>query len=236
MYVEFSTEVALFMACDDILTACPLFAGVDRADLGAMMGCLGAAEIAVKKNRPIFEEGGPARSVGILLSGRAQIVRTDYYGNRSIMASVAPGELFGEAFACADVEALPVSVIAAEDSRALLIDVERIMTACDRACSFHSQMIYNLLKIVANKNLVLHQRAEITSRRTTRDKLMTYLLLQAKRTRSDVFDIPFDRQGLADFLEVDRSGLSAEIGRLKKAGVLDCHKNRFRLLEPMEQD
>lgn len=215
----------------DLLRGCALFEGVEANDLSAMLRCLDAREVSVSRNEALFSEGAPARDVGILLSGRVQLVRTDYYGNRSIMHHIEPGQLFGEAFACAGVEALPISAVAAEDSRAVLIDCRRIMTSCNSACSFHSRIIFNLLKIVANKNLAMHQKAMIVSRRTTREKLMAYLLLQAKQAGSAHFAIPFDRQGLADFLEVDRSGLSAEISKLKRLGILDCYKNEFRLLD-----
>ena len=123
-----------------------------------------------------------------------------------------------------------MQVTAAEESLILLLDCQRILTACSHACAFHSRMIYNLLKIMADKNLMLQRRAEVLSCRTTREKLMAYLNMQAKQKGSSFF-IPFDRQELADYLEVDRSGLSAEIGKLKKEGVLDARKNHFTLLE-----
>ena len=101
---------------------------------------------------------------------------------------------------------------------------------CSHACAFHGRMILNLLKVVAAKNLVFNQKIEITSKRTTREKLMTYLMLQAKQASSSTFTIPFDRQALADYLEVDRSGLSSEIGKLCREGRISCNKNRFTLL------
>lgn len=217
-------------AISEMLLHCPLFEGVEKNNLSAMLGCLGARTGSARKDEFILAEGSPARDVGILLSGRAQVIRTDYYGNRSIIAGVAPGELFGESFACARAECLPVSVTACEDCQFMLIDCRRLMTSCSRSCAFHSQLIFNLLKIVAEKNLALNQRALITGKRTTREKLTAYLLLEAKKASSDRFSIPFDRQGLADYLEVDRSGLCAEMSRLKKEGALDYHKNAFRLL------
>lgn len=214
----------------DILRRCPLFHGMDERDLSAMLGCLGARVTRAAKNEIIFLEGDPAQYVGILLTGGAQIVRSDYYGSRSIVARVEPGELFGESFACAGVTALPVSVVATGESEIMLLDCRRITHSCAQACEFHSWMIYNLLKVVAAKNLVFHQKIEITSKRTTREKLMTYLLAQAKLHNSRTFTIPYDRQALADYLEVDRSGLSAEIGRLRREGVLESRKSVFTLL------
>ena len=169
--------------------------------------------------------------VGIVLEGCVQMVREDYYGNRSILARMGPAELFGEGFACADVKTFPISVVAVEDSQVLLIDSRRITVTCANACSFHNRMIFNMLKVVANKNLVLNQKIEITSRRTTREKLMAYLLTQAKLHQSDAFTIPYDRQALADYLEVERSAMSAEISKLRRDGIIECEKSTFRLLK-----
>ena len=124
---------------------------------------------------------------------------------------------------------MPVDVVAAENTEILLIDAVKAMQPCSASCAFHQQFVRNLLKVVASKNLALRRKIEITSRRSTREKLMAFLLLQAKRTGSTSFSIPYDRQELADYLEVDRSGLSAEISKLRKEGVLECRKNRFTL-------
>lgn len=214
----------------EILRRCALFAGIADEDLLVLLDCLGARLARYSKNQTVFAEGDPAQSIGILLSGSVQITRVDYFGNRSILTAVRPSELFGEAFACAGAASIPVSVVANADSEILLIDCARITQPCSNACGFHSQMIYNLMKTMATKNIQLQQRIEVTSQRTTRDKLMTYLLLQAQKTGKSRFDIPFDRQALADYLEVDRSGLSAEIGKLRKEGILNCRKNHFELL------
>ena len=224
------------MNISETLLRCPLFAGIAADDLQGMLACLGARHMTYAKGEVILAEGDPARDVGVLLSGRAQLIRTDYYGNRSIMLSIQPRQLFAASFACAKAARLPVSVVAAEDCDVLLLDCSRVLTLCCNACEFHSRIIFNLLQIVAEKNLALHRKALITARRTTREKLMTYLLLQAKEEGRADFTIPFDRQGLADYLEVDRSGLSAEMSKLKKEGVLDYYKSDFRLLNVPEPE
>ena len=209
---------------------CALFEEVSDENLLAMLGCLGAKVIEIEKNQPIIKEGDVAKYVGIVLSGEVQLVRNDFYGNRSIVTNVETSQLFGESFACADEKYMPVDVIASEKTEVMLIDCRRITNSCSNACSFHRQMIFNLLKVVAKKNIVFHQKIEITSKRTTREKLMTYLLHQAKKNNSNSFTIPFDRQALADYLEVDRSGLSVEIGKLQKEGVIVSKRNYFELL------
>ena len=217
-----------------VLEKCPLFSGVRVEDLSAMMGCIGGKRICVDKGQSVFREGDPATHVGMVLSGAVLTVREDYYGNRSIVAHIGPAELFGETYACAGIAALPISVVADVDSEVLLMDCRRITTTCSSACAFHTRIIYNLLRLVATKNLVFDQKIQVTSKRSTREKLMAYLLNQAKLQGSDAFTIPYDRQELADYLEVDRSGLSAEISKLRKEGVLESEKNRFRLLKVVQ--
>ncbi len=213
-----------------LLRKCPLFHQIGDEDLTALLDCLGAREKRYTKGAVIFAEGEEARALGIVLAGAVQIVRLDYDGNRRILTSIEPPQLFGESFACAGVTSLPVDVVAAEDTEVLLIDARHITQSCNRACAFHRQLIFNLLSIVARKNLVFHQKIEITSKRSTREKLMTYLLLQAKKAKNRTFTIPFDRQALADYLGVERSGLSAQISQLRREKVLECRKSTFTLL------
>jgi len=213
-----------------VLARCPLFDSIEMEDLSAMLGCIGGRTVSIPKGGTVYREGDPATHVGMVLSGAVQMVREDYYGNRSIVAYIGPAELFGETYACAGVESLPISVVADEDSTVLLMDCRRITTTCSSACAFHSRIIYNLLRLVALKNLVFDQKIQVTSKRSTREKLMAYLLYQAKLQNSSSFTIPYDRQELADYLEVDRSGLSAEISKLRREGILNSEKNHFTLL------
>lgn len=211
-----------------ILRKCPLFNDISEEDIIPMLGCLGTEVNEYKRNEAIFYEGDSVVSLGIVLSGRVQITQTDYNGNRSIVSCMEAPQIFGESFACVGT-ALPVDVSAVEKSEIMFVDVRRIIKSCCNACSFHSRIIFNLLNIVAEKNLMFHRKIEITSKRTTRERLMAYLMLAAKDNNSNSFEIPYDRQGLADYLEVDRSGLSAEIGKLRREGVLESYKNHFTL-------
>ena len=213
-----------------MLARCPLLDGIDMTDWSGLLACLGAGVRSVSKYQPVISEGDPARYVGIVLEGRLRVELVDYLGNRSILSESHPGELFGESFACAGAAEMPVTVVADTDARVMLIDCQRITTSCSNACGFHSRLIGNLLKIVAQKNIQLNQKIQITAKRSTREKLMAYLLGQAKLQGSDSFTIPFDRQTLADYLQVERSAMSAQISQLRKEGVLESKKNFFRLL------
>lgn len=214
----------------DVLARCPLFDDIEAEDLVRMLVCLDAKVESFDKKYTILAERSPAKYIGIVLSGSAQIIQVDYYGNRSILSNIEPSQIFAEAFACAQIPALPVAVIANEPSKIMLINCDHILHTCSNNCGFHQQLIFNLMKDLADKTIMFHQRIEITSKRSTREKLMTYLMLQAKKANNNSFYIPFDRQELADYLEVDRSGLSAEISKLRDEGVLQSRKNYFKLL------
>lgn len=213
------------------LLSTPLFSGIEEKELSAMLGCMEAEVISVSKNEPVFLEGDDAGFFGIVLEGTVQIVKDDFYGNRSILTYAEPGELFGEAFACGDVEKMPVSGYAAKDSRILLLSCTKMLTVCSSACSFHNRIIKNLLTAVANRNLNLNQKISVMSHKTTKEKLMAYLLDQAKKAGKPEFTIPLDRQALADYLGVERSAMSAELGKLRKAGILDTKGAYFHLRE-----
>ena len=214
------------------LSICPLFSKIDAADLEKMLTCLGARKLGYDKKEEILAEGTQPRDVAILLSGRAQTVRIDYMGNRSILSESEPGELICVEYACTETDALPVSVVAVEPCVVMFIDCSHILHTCHNGCGFHHRLIFNLMMGLAEGNITMHKKVEVTARRTTRERLLTYLSIMAKEQGANVFDIPFNRQELADYLEVDRSGLSVEIGKLVKEGVIFCRKERFEILKP----
>ena len=185
-----------------ILSRCPLFAGVVPEEMGLMLNCLGAREREIPKGEPVFLEGDPAGFIGVALEGAVQVVRDDYYGTRSVLTVIQPGEIFGEAFSCAGVETMPVSAFALKGSKILWLDCKRMLTVCSNACQFHNRMGANLLQAVARKTLALSRKIQFMSQRTTKEKIMAYLLDQAKTQGSSEFTIPHDRQSLADFLGV----------------------------------
>ena len=214
----------------EIIKKSPLFKDIEEENILKMLGCLGARVLEFDKKYTVFSEGSGAKHLGIVLSGCVQINRIDYYGNRSILSEVRAPQMFAEAFACSDVEIMPVSVIATEPSVIMIIEVSHILHTCSNVCDFHQKLIFNLMKDLAEKTIQFHKRSEIISKRTTREKLLAYLYLESGGTKHKSFDIPFDRQELADYLEVERSGLSAEISKLRREGVIESEKNRFKLL------
>jgi len=214
-----------------ILQKSPLFTWIGEGDIKTLLNCLSAVKRNFKKNRFIFLVGEIAETIGIVLSGAVHVVREDFWGKRKILARIEPGGLFGEAFACAGIESLPVSVMAAEDSEILFVNSKRITASCQSACVFHTKLINNLMLILAKKNVALTQNLEHITQPTTREKLLSYLSEQARLAGAATFDIPFNREELADYLSVERSAMSAELSKMREAGLLFHHKNHFELLK-----
>jgi CRP/FNR family transcriptional regulator, dissimilatory nitrate respiration regulator len=213
------------------LHSAELFQNIAETDLKPLLSCLSARTVRHAKGQVIWAAGDHVDCFGMVLSGLVQVVQDDFYGNRSILAQIGPGHLFGESYAFAEIEALPVSVLAAAECELIFIDYRRLAFPCAMACEYHGQLIKNLLHIVARKNIALTQKIEMTAKRTTREKLLAYLSLEAQKAGGRRFCIPFNRQELADYLAVDRSAMSAELSKLRREHILDCQKNQFELYD-----
>lgn len=206
-----------------------LFDGIKEDDRSEMLKCLNAKKKQYKKGSTVLGRGGCTSEMGMVLEGSVHMVKDDFWGNRSILGQASPGQMFGEVYACLPRQGLEVDVVAAEDTEVLFLDVGRILTVCSSACSFHTRLIRNLLTILAEKNLMLTHKMEHMAQKSTRDKVLSYLSLEAEKQGGPEFAIPFNRQQLADYLSVDRSAMSRELSRMKAEGLLDYHRNRFRL-------
>ena len=212
-----------------LLRASTLFQGISEKELGAMLSCLCAHEESFPKDSFLLRAGDTAESIGLVLAGSVLVVQEDVWGNRNILSKAGAGETFAAAFACAPGAVLNVSVLAETPVTALFLDVKRVLTVCSSACEHHSRIIRNLLGEMAAKNLLFNEKLTLIGQRTTRAKLMAYFSAQAQRCGSYEFDIPFSRQQLADYLAVERSGLSLELGKMRDEGLLEFHKSHFSL-------
>ena len=212
-----------------ILKQTKLFAGVGDEDILSMLSCLGAKLRTYKKGEYILRQGERLSDILVLAEGSLLIQRDDYWGNRSILGHIGVGEIFGEAYAAPESGTLLNDVIATEDSSVFFFDVKRVITTCSNACRFHSLVVQNLFFAVSEKNRGLVQKLGYISRRTTREKLISYLSEEAKKQNSAYITIPFNRQQLADYLAVDRSAMSNELSKMRDEGLLEFEKNRFRM-------
>ena len=218
-----------------ILKKSRLFAGVGEVDIEAMLDCLSAKLRGYKKGEYVLREGEHIDNVMILASGSLNIQKDDFWGNRSIVNHISAGEMFGEAYIAPESGPILNDVIALEDSVVMFFDFRKILTVCSSACKFHTTVIQNLFFSISEKNRQLVQKLGHMSKRTTRDKLISYLSEQAKRSGSSTFSIPFNRQQLADFLCVDRSAMSNELCKLRDEGLLTFERGRFTLISRINE-
>lgn len=212
---------------------CPLFAGIEEKDLDTLLDCLSVTQRSFQKEECIFHTGECTESIGLVISGQVLIVSEDFWGNRAIIGAAGPGELFGEAYACTPGAELSVSAVAGSDCVISLLNVGRLLTTCQHACIFHTRLIRNLLSVLAGKNLMLTQKMSHMSKKTTREKLLSYLSAQSIKKGNAEFDIPFNRQQLADYLSVDRSAMSGELCRMRDEGLLTFDRSHFHLLQQL---
>lgn len=213
-----------------VLRNTQLFAGLADGEIAAMLSCLDARVSRYPRGASVLRQGEELRDMTVLLEGRLHIQREDYWGNRSILGQIVPGELFAEAYALPGSGGLRNDVVAVEDSAVLFFDAARVLTSCAAACPFHARVVQNLFLAISEKNRILVGKLEHLSRRTTREKLLSYLSGEANRQGSAEFTIPFNRQQLADYLSVDRSAMSKELCKLRDEGLLEFRRNWFRLL------
>lgn len=212
-----------------VLQNCELFNCVEPDGLLALIACLNGQIKKYGRGEFVFQEGKQTQTSGILISGALQIVEYDYNGNRTIISSIEPLQLFGEAYSFCN-QYLPITVEASEDSIVLLINSLKIANPCQNSCKMHFILINNLVKILSAKNIKQNQKIQCLSKRTTKDKLLNYLYSQSQKTNSKEFYIPYDRQQLADYLCIERSAMSYEIGKLCKEGIIETKKNYFKFL------
>ena len=206
-----------------------LFAGVGDDEVITMLSCLGARLQTYKKGDYVLRQGEHLSDIIVLVEGCLHIQKDDYWGNRSILGQIESGEIFGEAYVAPENSMLLNDVIAVEDSSVFFFDARRVITTCPSACRFHTLVVQNLFFAISEKNRGLVQKLDHMSRRTTRDKLISYLSEEAKKQSSASVIIPFNRQQLADYLAVDRSAMSNELCKMRDEGLLEFEKNRFKL-------
>lgn len=207
-----------------------LFAGIDPADMQALLGCRGYHIGTYQKGEHIALEEEHIRYVGIILSGAVDMIKEDLWGNKTLLARMRATELFGETFACGSDTLSIVTFVASENAQILFMSFRSVMHTCCHSCVFHQRLIENMVRIIADKNRDLMRKVEIISKKTLREKIMTYLSVQAQQNGTRYFEIPLGRLELADYLCADRSALARELARMRDDGLIDYDKNTFRIM------
>lgn len=214
----------------ELLSQTRAFTGVDESDFEALLAHLKAQARRYQRGETVFCAGQKSHRFGIVLQGSVHVEGSDAQGNISVMGAFHVGEMFGEAYAVLGNIPLLTSVVASEASEVLLLDVKQLTTHVCTVCAGLDCLTTNLLQSVAEKNIMLSRRIQDSAPKSIRGKLLAYLNTRAQMEGSREFDIPFNRQQLADYLGVDRSALSAVISSMAREGVISVHRSHFELL------
>ena len=208
----------------------PLFAGIAPEDMSAMLHCIGYHVGSYRRGDIVAFEGENLKHICIVLSGAVDMVKEDLWGNKTMLLRSRKHDLFGETFACGEDNLSVVTFLVSEDAKILFLPFSQVMHSCTMACAFHHRLIENMVKVIAGKNRDLMRKVEVVSKRSIREKLMTYLSIQAQQQSARYFEIPLGRVELAEYLCVDRSALTRELAKMKEDGLIDYDRNCFRIL------
>lgn len=214
----------------ELVKTCPLFRAIDPEELGAMLKCLSAREVTPNRGEFIMASPGTAPLMGVVLEGEVEMISEDCFGKKSLLTVLTAGNVFGESYSCVKARNRTIAYQASGKCRVMLLDYDRILHACKLVCRFHHRMIENMVELIAEKNLELIEKLEVTSRTSIREKLLTYLTRQAERAGSLTFTIPLGRTELAEYLCADRSAMTRELSHMREEGLIDFDKRTFTLL------
>lgn len=218
------------MTLIETAAAQPLFRDLSAEEVARVLTCTGAAIINFSPGECIAQSGHGVLHVGILLSGTAELCFSGLNGEEHTVYTLLPDELFGlSALLSPGEDTLPCCVIAQSSGTALILDAARIRSACTENCAAHRKLVTNALAETVRMNNQLRAREYHLEQKTMRQKILTYLAAQARATGSATFTVPLDRRQMAEYLGVDRTALSAELSRMKKAKIIDCHLRQFTL-------
>ncbi len=211
----------------------PLFRGISEDDLRGVMTCVRAHTKSYDKGQFIYLQDADILSVGVVLSGSVQMIREDVWGNKTLLLSMGPSELFGETFVCGAIHNKLVSFVAAERTMVLFVPYKHALTTCSHSCEFHRQLIENMVAAIAEKNLALMEKVDLISKKSLREKISEYLTRRSEYAGSMSFDIPLGRVQLAEYLHADRSALTRELNLMADDGLIAFHRNSFRILKKL---
>ena len=204
-----------------------IFKFIDEQNVKYMLKCFQAKSISYKKDTTIISNLANTDIIGIIISGSANLIKSDYNGNRIILERLEKGSIFGEVFSSYSDE---LSVIATTDCTVITFDYEHIIKRCKKSCPYHNEVINNMLQLLAKKVSVMNNRIDVLTKKTIREKLLEYFAIQEKENISKVFYLKLNYTELADYLGVDRSALMRELKNLKNEGFIETKLNRIKLL------
>lgn len=214
-----------------ILLKAPLFRNISLNELVNLLPCLRIKLKNYKEDELILTQGLKVNFIYIVLDGKVEISKENFSGQKNIISILSASRLFGEGVVCTASRQSPVLATALTPVTLLLIPYERVIGGCDHGCSFHHELIYNMMLLLGEKNYQLNTKMDLLLLKGMREKLATYLLLESSHQNSSSFTISLNRNQLADYLNVSRTSMCRELSRMKDDGLIDYYQNSFKLLD-----
>lgn len=221
---------SIFDSYCNVLSTCVLFHGIIPDEISQMLSCIAPRAAEYAKGDLMIKATDPMNEIGIVVAGTVAITKETPLGERIVLNKISAGGIFGEVAALSDSPFSPATIFAVEKCTVLFILPERILTPCQKVCSWHRQLIANLIHLVAGKALYLNRKIDYLTIKSMRGKLCTYLYERYQKTNSMQITLPYHRNELAEFLNVSRPSMSRELGRMRDEGILAFHGDAFELL------
>lgn len=214
-----------------VLRNCALFRGIDEKDYAHLLDCLGIIMKSYDAQEYIFLAGDKVNYVGVVLNGVLEIVKENIAGNKHIIAFLGPSDLFAEGIVCTVSRISPVTVQANEPVKVLFIPYERVITSCGNSCSFHINLIQNMMVVLGEKNVHLNRKLELLTLKGMREKLASFLLGVSNERASNMFQVKLNRTEMADYLNVSRTSMCRELSRMRDEGLIDYYGQSFKIMD-----
>ncbi len=226
MYIQLALDEEYI----SIMQSLPLFQNISKQDLTNLLKCLTYSTQTYKKGETISISDTPVKTIGIVLHGCIHMVKEDIWGDKTILALIQKGQIFGETFACGSNFISTVSFLSAQASTVLYLPFHRVMHQCSNSCLFHHMLIENMVKMIADKNVALMKKVEIISQKTLRKRILTFLHIESQHQQTSQITLSMGRIEMAEYLSTDRSALTRELNHMQKEGLIKFNKNTFTLL------
>ena len=209
----------------------PVFFGLSEDELKNMLECFNARIKNFEDGEFIIRQGEMVKNIYLVLEGAVNIEKDTYWGRRIIVTQLGINDNIALAFVASKNVESSIDAVSVGNTKLLILSYEKCTTMCQNVCTKHRLLINNLFEILSKENIELLQKIENISQKTIREKLLTYFSNEAKRNKSNIFEIPYNRQDLADYLNIDRSAMSFELSKMQKDGLIKTEKNKFCLIK-----
>ena len=208
----------------------PVFFGLSEEELKQMLECFNARIKAYDDGELIIRQGDMIKNIYLVIEGTVNIEKDSYWGRRIIVTQLGINDNIALAFVASKNVESSIDAVAVGKTKLLLLSYEKCTTMCQNVCTKHKLLINNLFEILSKENIELLQKIENISQKTIREKLLTYFSNEARKNKSNIFEISFNRQDLADYLNIDRSAMSFELSKMQKDNLIKVDKNKFTLM------